>query len=114
MLTQEQLQELETAHGRIARVVGKPYPKIGEDATKAPPAWEVVYRQPKRAEVKMFRAKNSKNDPESVEALARQCVVFPSKEAFDALLDEWPAIPEASAEALGRLMGVQVKELGED
>lgn len=101
-LTQEQVKELEATHKRIAHVKDLD----GE--------WEVVYRRPTRAEYRRFRS--SINDPQlsadATEQLARTLVVYPSREAFDALLEEWPAIPEGSSKALLRLMGTATTQEG--
>ena len=102
MLTEDQLKELESTHKRIAHIRAKD----GE--------WEVVFRKPTRAEYKRFRS--SINDPQNAadaaEQLARQCVVYPTREAFDALLEDWPAIPEASSKAFLRLVGMSVEADG--
>ena len=100
MLTDEQLADLEAQHGRIARVRGQSN------------TWEVVFRKPSRAEYKQFRGRvnNPQLAADAQEQLARQCVVHPSKEAFDALLEDWPAIPEAASKAFSALMGLAVDE----
>lgn len=100
MLTEEQIEAFRTSHGRIAHVVGKA-------------GWEVVFRKPTRNEYKRFRA--IANDPAQVancqEVLARACIVYPEKATeFDALLDDFPGIPEACGKALGELCGMQTEE----
>jgi hypothetical protein len=101
-LSPEKISELEATHKRIAHVRDID----GE--------WEVVYRRPSRAEYRRFRS--SINDPQqsadATEQLARSLVVYPSREAFDALLEEWPAIPEGSSKALLRLMGTATTQEG--
>lgn len=95
-LTAEHLSELEAQYKRIARVRGK-------DG-----AWEFVMRKPTRGEYKQFRARlnDDRTKSDAQDALVRVLCVYPSKEAFDALLEEWPAIPEAASEALLALMGM--------
>jgi hypothetical protein len=44
------------------------------------------------------------------EILARQCCVFPDGDAFDALLEEWPAIPESASEAFSDLLGLAIDQ----
>ncbi len=83
---------------------------IGKDAR-----WEAVFRAPTRGEYKMFRANahNTARVADANEMLARQTVVHPpTREAFDALLDRFPAIPEAMAndEDFRALTGVSVEE----
>ena len=78
-------------------------------------AWEAVFRAPSRTEYKMFRANvhNSARIADANETLSIQTVVFPpSREAFNALLDRFPAIPEALAnnETFRALTGVRVEE----
>lgn len=100
MLTDEALKELETKYGRVARVRAK-------DGS-----WCVVFRKPKRAEYKRMRsmAHNPSQVSEAQEVLARATVVYPSAEAFDALLEDYPGIAEASAKALSELAGLSVDE----
>lgn len=96
MLSKEEIEQLEATHKRIAVVRSVD----GE--------WCVVYKKPTRAQYKQFRSRNHDENQvaDAAEQLARQLVVYPSPEAFDALLEEWPAIPEASSKALLRLMGM--------
>jgi len=98
-VTDELLKELESKHQRVCHLRGR-------DG-----GWEVVFRRPTRQEYKRFKASmhNPQLAPDAQEQLARQCVVHPSKEAFDALLEDFPAIPEAASEAFSRLMGLAVE-----
>lgn len=95
-LTPEKLSELEAAHKRIATVRGR-----GN-------TWTVVLRKPSRAEYKQFRSRlnDDRMKADAQEALVRSLCVYPSREAFDVLLEEWPAIPEAASEAVLHLMGM--------
>jgi hypothetical protein len=101
-LSQQQIDEFEAQHKRIAHLRGK-------DDT-----WEVVFRKPTRAEYRRF--KSQINDPtqqsDAAEQLARQLVVYPSREAFDALLEDWPAIPEAASKAFLALSGMNTEADG--
>lgn len=99
MLTEDQIKELEAAHRRVAHVYARDQ-------------WEVVFRAPTRAEYKRFRSEinNPNTSADAQEKLARTCVVYPTREAFDALLEEWPAIPEACSKAFSRLMGLTAEE----
>ena len=101
-LTKEQVQEFEATHKRVAHLRGKD----GD--------WEVVIRKPTRAEYKQFRSRthNPAQVADAQEILARQCVVYPSRDAFDAMLEDWPGIPEAAGAAFGRLMGLAAEEDG--
>ena len=98
MISPDDLVQLRTAHKRIAHVRDK-------DG-----AWEVVYRKPSHAEYKRFRSAlhNEATKPDATEQLARVCVVYPSREAFDALLEDYPAIADASGDAIGELVGFTV------
>jgi hypothetical protein len=113
-LSKDQLAELEEKHGRIAHVVGKAVSSFREPAKAPTPSWEVVYRRPRRAEYKLFRANanNPARKADALEILARQCVVHPPPEAFDALLDEYPAIAEASSDALMDLTSMSADDSG--
>ena len=110
--TQDRLTELEATHGRIAVVRGK---RAQHADDKTPYPWEVIFRRPKRAEYKMYRANSI--DPaqraEAQETLCKQCVVEPtSREAFDTLLDEWPGICEAATDAITSLVGLAADDQG--
>lgn len=96
-ITDAEVQALEATHKRIAVVRSK----HGD--------WEVVFRRPNRSEYKRFRAAAA-NNPDAQEMLCRAIIVYPSKEAFDALLEDWPGIPEASAQAIMDLAGMQSRE----
>lgn len=103
MLTDEQLDKFKTDHGRIAHLIGKGG------------GWEVVLRKPNRAEWRKFKADAANPSTASVaqENLCRVLAVHPPKgDAFEALLNEWPAIPEAFAGALHDLIGMSVEETG--
>ena len=106
MLTKEDLAALEATHKRIAHVIGP----LGKDGKTA--QWECVFRKPTRAEYKRFRS--MVNTPgqggDAGESLARSCVVHPAPEAFDALLEDYPAICEASAQDIGKLAGLFADE----
>lgn len=94
-ISADKLKELEEKHKRV-HVLND---KDGE--------WQVVFRRPNRAEYKRFKSQINSPDhaSDAAETLARQLVVHPSPEAFDALLDEFPGIPEAASRAFLRLAG---------
>ena len=102
MISQAQLNELEAAHKRIAHIVGK-----GE-------AWEIVLRKPTRAEYKQFRSKthNPSQVADAQEILVRQIVVYPNRETFDALLEDYPGSPESCGPTLQDLVGMTADEQG--
>lgn len=100
MLSVDEIEKLRAQHQDIATAVG--------DRQQ----WECVFRRPTRAEYKRFRSMmfNPATQPEAQEQLARVCVVHPSREAFDALLERYPAIPEAVAQDILKLAGISVDE----
>ena len=102
MITNEQLEELRSKYKRVARIVAKAKP--GDE-----PMWEVVIRKPSRGEYS--RCKTQIHDPErapvAYDALFRQICVSPlAGDAIDALLEDFPGIPEACIEAIHELAGV--------
>lgn len=105
MVTKETLDELETKHKRIAHLKGK------EDEEGKTP-WEIVIRRPTRAEYKQYRSQshNQASVADAQEILVRKIAVYPVGTDLDALLDEWPAIPEACGKALASLTGLAVGE----
>ena len=100
MLTEDQIAEFETTHNRIAHVIGKDK------------AWEVVVRKPTRSEFKRFKAMvhNPSQAPDAMEHLIRTCVVYPSRDALDALLEDFPALPAAFDSQLAELVGAAADE----
>jgi hypothetical protein len=105
------LKALETTHGDIAHVKGR---KVeGEDGKSSVP-WEVVFRKPKRAEYKMFksRLRDPRYASDAQEELSQRCVVYPSVDEYEALLEKYPAIPEAASEAFMALVGLEVEPSG--
>lgn len=99
MLTDEKIQELETTHKRIAHLRG------------ADGSWEIVLRKPTRAEYKHFRSMaHGAQTADAQEVLIRKLCVYPDRDAFDALLEEWPGIPEAAGETIKRLTGMSASE----
>ncbi len=108
---------------------------------KPSPAWEVVFRKPTRLEYKAFKRSTSRPEQQSdaQEVLARSCIVAVAtgagptieiegqtsggvvtpaaaagavRKAFDALLEDYPAIPEAASTGFIALSGL-VGEEGE-
>ena len=100
MLSTEEITALTATHKRIAHVIGKDN------------AWEVVLRKPTRAEYKRYRGLiHGDGKAEASEWLARAtCVYPPSPDAFDALLEDYPAIPEACGSKLGELLGLATEQ----
>lgn len=76
--------------------------------------WAVIVRKPTGKEYKRFRAQlhNSAEVPVAGENLFKQIVVHPSPVKTDALLEEWPGIPEASTDLVLRLVGAKAQETG--
>lgn len=104
-VTKEQLDEFETKHKRIAHLKGK------EDPDGSVP-WEIVIRKPSRAEYKQYRSMshNQAQVADAQEILVRKIAVFPIGDALDALIEDWPAIPEACGKALASLTGLSAQD----
>ena len=100
MISKDQLEKLESEHKRILHVVGHAA------------AWEIVLRKPTRQEYKQFRAAthNQAQVADAQEMLVRRIVVYPSHETFDALLEDYPGIPEACGPSLQALVGMAGEE----
>ncbi len=96
-ITKEWLEEAQAKYKRVAHVVG------------ADDEWEVVLRKPDSKEYKMLRAQtlNESQQPMALEACFRKICIYPEgKDAVQALLDDWPGIPEACGPAINRLSGL--------
>lgn len=101
-VTQTLLDDLEAKHKRVAHLKGP-----GD-----PVPWEVVIRKPTRPEYKQFRAMshNPSQVSEAQEVLIRKICVYPERDALDALLDDWPGIPESCGKAIASLAGISAQE----
>lgn len=104
IISQEKLDALETQYKRIG-VVTHPDGK----------SWAVVLRKPTRSEYKLFKANanNANTQSEAQEKLFKcTCVVPEGQPAIDALLEDWPGIPEACAKTFQMLLGMTGVEEG--
>lgn len=101
-ITPEQIAELESTHKRVAHVHSTRTLSNGDWE------WEFVARKPTRPEYKGWRAKlnNENTAPDATEQLIRRIVVCPTPEAFDAVLDDWPALAEAAVPAIKAMCGL--------
>lgn len=86
--------ETEYGVGRVARV----------DTDRG----AVVLKSPHSATYRKFRDEGKSNTA-AFEKLVRPCVLFPSKEKFDALCDELPATLERCANAVVTLAGFRAE-----
>ncbi len=100
----EQIAALEATHGRI-----------GVMAHSDDKSWVVVLRKPNGGEYKRFRAQSVDTAQRAMaqERLFTSTCVYPSTPAeVQALLDEWPGIPEACGSLLMSLAGMAGNERG--
>lgn len=95
--TAEEIAALDSKHRRTATVRDK----HGR--------WCIVLRAPTRPEYKMLRSMthNPAQAPDAQEMCVRKLIVWPALDAagVDALLDDWPGIPEACGQAILDLTG---------
>ena len=100
LLTEEQITELRTKHGRIAHVVG-------EDDE-----WEVVIKAPTRDQYFALKAalQDDAQKPKAQEQLFRMILVHPPIAEVDALLQNFPAIPDACSDDILKLLGAKAKK----
>ena len=99
MLTEEQIAEITSKHPGSQHFRSK----RGK--------WECILRPPKRAEYKRFKHQthNPATAADAQEMLVRQCVVYPDRVVFDALLEEYPAIPEALSKPLLDMLEMELE-----
>ncbi len=104
--TKETLDALDAKHRRTALVFSR---QEGADG----PLWAVVLRKPSRPEYKQWRAQSHDDaaKADSQEVLVRKLIVWPELDpaGLEALLDDWPGIPEACGNALLDLTGAAGK-----
>src|SRR5438105_12091413 len=89
------VEELRIKHGEVVLLRD---PETGS---------EVVARKPPRAAYKRFRsmAFDPKKQADAAEALMVDCVVHPSRDEWNALLEEYPALAETFAPEVLKLAG---------
>jgi hypothetical protein len=111
-INDDDLQKLKAAHPRgiLTRLVG---PEEAEDDT----CDEYVFRVPTRADYNGYKVHQKKSllgqaAPDAAASLARLCLLYPSKEDFDALREKAPAIVEDLGEDLveAAAAGLSVRE----
>lgn len=107
-ISPERVRALAELHGRVEHVKSR-----FTTGDPPQPQWEVVLRKPKRAEYKAFRA--AAHGPavaDALETLVRQIMVEPeAPEAKDALIEEWPGLPEACDPFVQKLTGLAAEQL---
>jgi hypothetical protein len=101
--SQDQILGFEAAHKRIGVVTHTD----GKE-------WCVVLRKPNSGEYKRFRAwSNQANRADMAqEQLFKDICVFPAGADLDALLEDWPGVPEACGRMLLELSGMTGIERG--
>jgi hypothetical protein len=79
-------------------------------------AGTVVLRKPTRAEYKRFRSLfwDEKRRSDAIEMLVRDCVAFPPKEAFAAMLEDRPGIADRCGNVALELAGIVGDDEGKD
>jgi len=99
--TPEELAEFDAKYKRTA--------VVRATSGNGSPAWCVVLRKPSRPEYKMLRAQSHDESAkaDAQEVLFRKICVWPAD--VEALLDDWPGIPEACGAAILDLTGAAGK-----
>ena len=101
--SEDTIQRLKAEHGELYELEVRGY--------------AVLFRPPRRAEYRRFRALalDEQKRAEALERLTRDCVVWPTPEEFDALLERLPALGEVIGAKLVELAGameeVEIKKL---
>ena len=122
-VTAEQLDHLDTVYdGRIVHAWQAPIPRR-KPAPEGAAEWECVFRVPSRKELHVFLQQIDGSSSLATramapETLARACIVHVSgagetdaKQAFDALLDRYPGIPQRVATDLAKLAGFDASDI---
>jgi hypothetical protein len=97
----EALARLEAEHGRVADG------KLGVVVTRL---GRVVLKPPHRVKFRQFADVKEPNS-DDIEGLVRPCIVHPGGPAFDAILDQLPAVLTLCGNAVTRLAGIDDKAL---
>jgi hypothetical protein len=95
MIDPKVLEDLKAKHGEVV--------VLSDEETGT----EIVVRKPPRAAYKRFRsmAFDPKKQADAAESLMVDCVVHPSNDAWNALLDVYPALAETFAPEVLKLAG---------
>lgn len=107
MITEEDVKRLEQECGRKCTAI-----RSKRKSANGEPLWEVVVRKAKRPEYQNHRAAVKRDDPAASETLFMMVCVYPPREALLALLDDFPAIPEACYTEVVTLAGIDAEESG--
>lgn len=99
--------DLEQKHGEILIINGR----AGADGE---PKWAIALKKPTRAMYKMFRDQAGKGNPDAQENLVIGLCVFPERADFMALLEKFPAIPEAIGKPLKIWMDLEIELSGKE
>jgi hypothetical protein len=89
------IEDLKAKHGEVVHLVDQ------ETGT------EVVVRKPPRAAYKRFRsmAFDPKKQADAAESLMVDCIVHPSRDEWNTLLEQYPALAETFAPEVLKLAG---------
>lgn len=83
-ISPEQLDELKKTHGRIVYL---------SDEDDGDTLWEAAFRMPTKREFDAYSAKQDQGlGTKGLEQMARSIVIYPARDAFDALLEKFPAL----------------------
>jgi hypothetical protein len=104
LLSDEQVEAISDKHG-------------GTVAHRIDPLgrWEIVIRQPTRAEFKLYKSdvSNEFTKLDADEALLRKILVYPeAKDAQDALFNQYIGLAEGTGEELAHITGMATKPWG--
>jgi hypothetical protein len=94
-IDEQTIEDLKAKHGEVVHLV--------DPETRT----EVVARKPPRAAYKRFRsmAFDPKKQADAAESLMVDCVVYPSRDEWNAMLEQYPALAETFAPEVLKLAG---------
>lgn len=103
MLTDAEMMALKAQHGNKLLKVTIPATEFDEETI-------VVLKRPPRAEYKRFRSMlHDDQKADALETLGKSCVVYPDAVAFQAMLDERPALAEVVGGRAAEFAGLEGK-----
>ena len=115
-MDQKKIEELVAAYPEAEAQIKEQAEKHGAIGVVDTIGGLAIFRRPKPAEYERHLALlfDEKSRPKAAGFLARACVVYPAREAFDAWCTEYPGIPIACADVLSDLAGASKRERGKE
>lgn len=109
-IDEQTLESLKAKHGSVLHLKFFD-PNDEREEKDRTPAAEIVVKRPSRAAYKRWRSMivDDAKKADAVETLMKDAVVHPTLPEWEAMLDEYPALPETFGGEVLKLLGANTK-----